>query len=472
MTETHTPQDAPSGPQGTPHQAMEAPRAGVATENLRDYTRLRRSVIDRKIAGVAGGLGRHLNIDPTVLRVLFVVLCFFGGAGIVLYAAAWLLVPEEQSDDAVISASPSTRNTLLIIAGVLGAVLVVGDFVGNLNGGFGGVFLPGPIALAALVVLIVLLTRDKSGHHADVPAPTGPASAPAAPASAGTTAGSGSFSYPGAPGAAGEVPVAPAAYQEAPAPASSPGWPASGATAYAPTAPPAGATAYPPTPPAGPAAYAPTTYPSPPRRDRGPVLFGFTLAFVAVALGTLGLYDAAGNTVVDAAYPALALAVIGVMLVVGSFAGRPGGLVALGVLACIALAVTSVADRYDYGRPQRLDAVPASSAQVHDRYSVLAGTVGLDLTSVRDLENLDGRSVELRAEAGEIIVYVPEGLDVAVDAEIGIAGDVNVDGTLDEGRSPRVVRVVDGGKDVPTLTLEADLSVGSIEVRQLQKAGQ
>src|ERR671918_774010 len=51
----------------------------VATDHLRDYSGLRRSRTDRKIAGVAGGLGRHLNIDPTVLRVVFVVLSLFGG---------------------------------------------------------------------------------------------------------------------------------------------------------------------------------------------------------------------------------------------------------------------------------------------------------------------------------------------------------------------------------------------------------
>ena len=43
---------------------------------------------NRYVAGVAGGLGRHFNIDPTILRVLLVVLDFFGGAGLVIYASA------------------------------------------------------------------------------------------------------------------------------------------------------------------------------------------------------------------------------------------------------------------------------------------------------------------------------------------------------------------------------------------------
>src|SRR5512134_2954752 len=103
----------------TPHQQDEQTRTGVASENLRNYERLHRSATDRKIAGVAGGLGRHLNIDPTVLRVLFVVLALFGGAGLVLYVVAWLIVPVEGTEQSVIQTSPSTRNVVLIVVGVI-----------------------------------------------------------------------------------------------------------------------------------------------------------------------------------------------------------------------------------------------------------------------------------------------------------------------------------------------------------------
>src|SRR6478672_8802339 len=95
-----------------------APQPGVDRQHLRSYEALRRSVTDRKIAGVAGGLGRHLNIDPTVLRVLFVVLCFFGGAGFVAYGVAWLLVPEEGKTDGIIAMNENTRNGVLIVGGV------------------------------------------------------------------------------------------------------------------------------------------------------------------------------------------------------------------------------------------------------------------------------------------------------------------------------------------------------------------
>jgi phage shock protein PspC (stress-responsive transcriptional regulator) len=61
--------------------------------------RLTRSSSDRVIAGVAGGLGRYFGIDPVVVRVMFVVLVFFGGAGFVGYAAAWLLVPYDNAPE-------------------------------------------------------------------------------------------------------------------------------------------------------------------------------------------------------------------------------------------------------------------------------------------------------------------------------------------------------------------------------------
>jgi len=87
----------PDSPVDTPADApSDAPSEGgprVTRDEVRDLGRLRRTTGDRKVAGVAGGLARHLDIDPVILRVAFVVLAFFGGAGLILYAAGWALVP-------------------------------------------------------------------------------------------------------------------------------------------------------------------------------------------------------------------------------------------------------------------------------------------------------------------------------------------------------------------------------------------
>src|SRR6059036_129 len=60
--------------------------------------RLTRSSNDRVIAGVAGGLGRYFKVDPVVVRLAFIVGSFFGGAGLVSYGAAWLLVPNDTDE--------------------------------------------------------------------------------------------------------------------------------------------------------------------------------------------------------------------------------------------------------------------------------------------------------------------------------------------------------------------------------------
>ena len=102
--------EAPTGP--TSHGPDQGPRA--TRDEIRDLGRLRRSATDRKVAGVAGGLARHLDIDPLVLRVAFVVLAFFGGAGLLLYGACWLLVPEEETGHAPVTLDERSRTVALL----------------------------------------------------------------------------------------------------------------------------------------------------------------------------------------------------------------------------------------------------------------------------------------------------------------------------------------------------------------------
>jgi phage shock protein PspC (stress-responsive transcriptional regulator) len=62
---------------------------------------LRRSSDRRMLAGVASGLGEYFDIDPTLVRVGFVVLSLMGGLAIPLYLAGWLLIPAEGADHSV-----------------------------------------------------------------------------------------------------------------------------------------------------------------------------------------------------------------------------------------------------------------------------------------------------------------------------------------------------------------------------------
>ena len=57
--------------------------------------KLYRSRTNRQLAGVAGGLAQYFTIDPTLIRVLFVVFALVGGSGLVAYLVLWIVVPEE-----------------------------------------------------------------------------------------------------------------------------------------------------------------------------------------------------------------------------------------------------------------------------------------------------------------------------------------------------------------------------------------
>ena len=65
---------------------------------------LRRSGEDRMLAGVAGGLARHLDADVTLVRVIIAALVLFTGAGAALYLAAWLLIPADGEEESIAAA--------------------------------------------------------------------------------------------------------------------------------------------------------------------------------------------------------------------------------------------------------------------------------------------------------------------------------------------------------------------------------
>ncbi len=53
-----------------------------------------RSTNDRMIAGVAAGLADYMNFDPTLVRLLFVLLALAGGPGLIIYLIMWVVMPE------------------------------------------------------------------------------------------------------------------------------------------------------------------------------------------------------------------------------------------------------------------------------------------------------------------------------------------------------------------------------------------
>jgi phage shock protein C len=57
--------------------------------------RLYRSRSDRMLVGVCGGIAEYFNVDPTLVRIITVVVALLPGPAVIAYLIAWLIVPEE-----------------------------------------------------------------------------------------------------------------------------------------------------------------------------------------------------------------------------------------------------------------------------------------------------------------------------------------------------------------------------------------
>jgi phage shock protein PspC (stress-responsive transcriptional regulator)/predicted membrane protein len=108
------------------------------------------------IAGVAGGIGEYFGIDPVLVRIGFVALALLGGAGLIVYPVAWLLVPDADGRQR------GVREILRLGALLAGAVLVtVGLFLAAaVAAGFGG---GTAVAIAILVAGVALFVAAFGG---------------------------------------------------------------------------------------------------------------------------------------------------------------------------------------------------------------------------------------------------------------------------------------------------------------------
>jgi len=55
--------------------------------------KLFRSSTEKMLGGVCGGLGAYFNVDPTLVRLIFVVATFLGGPGLLIYVILWIITP-------------------------------------------------------------------------------------------------------------------------------------------------------------------------------------------------------------------------------------------------------------------------------------------------------------------------------------------------------------------------------------------
>ena len=380
------------------------------------YRRLYRSA-DRKVGGVAGGIAAFTGVDPTIVR-LATLLAAFTGVGLLIYIAAWWIVPEAPAGHHAIARqpTPTADRTLSMALGVAAITLAIGVISGSW-----AIF-----AIALIGAGIWLLSDQNALSRLDAAAPSSGAHS-AAPAET--------------------------AYRR-----SAPGADAYGSTGWG---------TYDAGPPP-PLTVAPPESPAPPRRTQR--VTWIVLSIVAL-IGAVAIAASAGDLWNVSATRTLGLAVvvIGVGVVAGVVRGGGArGLIPLGILATIALFPVSALDGVigdgigsESFRPQDL-------ATLETSYRHGIGELVVDLSRV----DLDGtrQTIDIDLGIGELIVIVPN--DVGGTAELSAkAGEVvySLPGSrgsqYDEGIQVDSGQVRLAGEN-GELILDIDVGFGVAELRQ------
>jgi phage shock protein PspC (stress-responsive transcriptional regulator) len=393
---------------------------------------LRRSQSDKVIAGVAGGFARWLGIDPVIVRVILVVLAVFGGSGLLLYVIGWLFIPMEGSstssaDDFFRDSrrQGSTARTVLIVIGVVVAVILFLNVMGSMFGGWGGGSVL--LLLAVGILVLYLVNRQPSGTATYVTAPP----EPAMPMTSDTIVA--------------DVPAAPPA-----------------AYAYG------GSGQYP-----GYVAPQPTPIPPQPPRPRS-YLGLITLSVVVLVTGLLTILEVTG--IVDlapAVIPAVALAILGAGILVGAWVGRARWLLwfAIPTLFVTITASYVPADLGDSLRSGLSAGVgerswtPTTVLEATRPHELGIGSAQLDLTELVIPPGSTIVPVKATVGLGELIVTVPDGVRVLVDASVG-TGDITIEGlpSTNDPSPSADIELPDGPETGPVIDLTLHTNVGSLEV--------
>ncbi|MFD8087155.1 PspC domain-containing protein [Kitasatospora sp. NPDC059722] len=502
MTEDHRIQDA--GPAAPPEP---------------DRPPLTRAEHHRVVAGVCGGLGRHLDIDPVVFRVVTVVLCLSGGLGLFLYGLAWLVVPTEGSPDGRGAGRGGRTELQRVLTGrvdgqSVGAVLltVIGTGVFFSSMGDGDQMLP-LLLLAGLVFLAVRYDPERRKARARGRRRGGPydryfpeAEAPGSPyvwprqdvpQDESARARHAAMGVPPAEGwgsAAGTVPAdtpapGPTGYLWDPrhpernpygATATPPrsGAPKTGATPpYGTPVPPPGTPSQPwwqrtdlpegdPLRKAGPAAPPKPTVVRHPKERSALGFFGFLLAIGAGAAVWSATVGHNSITVVSSTVLATALLVVGLTLLVGAKFGRARKLAAIGLLLTLGLAFVGRSPNSLQNAFGDRTWTVASASQLKEKYGLGAGQARLDLSA------LDPAGAELSSRvemgAGDLTVVVPSDVTVNVVTQMAL-GSISVPGSDGNDSTGRHTYEIHPGTDRPskgTLDLMLEVGLGNIKVVQ------
>jgi phage shock protein PspC (stress-responsive transcriptional regulator) len=389
---------------------------------LADSRRLTRPREGRIVAGVCAGAADYFDIDPVIFRVVLAVLAVFGGAGLVIYAAGWLLIPETGDPNTRLerwlTGHGDRRRDILIVAGVLLVLLMLSwhnAFVFRISGAF--------VLVALVMGVAALLGRRRYERRAvDLPPRT---STPPPPSS-------------------------PPTYGPAPQPASASAYAAGYPSAYEPTAEWAAA-------PEPAVEQAVVVKPRRPRSWLGWLIVGAML-IVAGTLGIVGMTGIAHPQPADVL--AAAVAVLGIGLVIGGFWGRARLMILVGVLLVGMLAVAD-------GVPRNLTWTAGNrtwtptAASLGSSYVLGAGDAKLDLTGVGTARTA---TVDSRIGAGRLLVIVPRGTGVSVHAT-NSGGRIVLFGHESDGSGLDAHWSIAPRPGAGTLTLNLQAGYGDVEVR-------
>ncbi|WP_327034000.1 PspC domain-containing protein [Micromonospora ureilytica] len=518
------PGGTPPGPGGPGPSAPPPPLGGSGFTSRYGLVRPREG---RYLAGVCAAIGRATNTDPVLWRVLLAVLGFFGGIGILVYVAAWLIIPNEgDTASPVESMLGRGRSSMSPVTVIVLGILVAASFAYIVTDAFRAVLL----GAAILVAGALLLNRDGRNPRPGTPggpppaAPAGPVVPPTAwpapsygtapstgpaatppmfgtsPGYATTTGAAPTVTIPAydVPPTGGPLPptatqpvsgMGPLSGQPATTAAAQPGWPSSAmSSAGWPSAPvsstPAAPAGYPTAPPPSgyrppfaphgpyaspaPAAPPPPKPPKPPKRpkERSP-LGAVTFSLIFLVLGLVALLDLLDVFAISAsAYFAAALATIALGLLVGTWFGRARWLIALGLVTAAALGTATVAESYDRirGVDGAVTWAPTDYRDLADRYENSFGDAVLDLRGI-DFAKRDSQ-VTVAVNFGQATVVVPPNVDVTTVADVN-AGDAKVFGNRSGGLDGRLRESTDVGADGPgggTLRLYIHVNAGNLEV--------
>jgi phage shock protein PspC (stress-responsive transcriptional regulator) len=411
--------------------------------------RLIRPSEGRVLTGVSAGLARYFGLHPLVYRVAFAAFTLLDFAGVILYTAAWLIIPDERRGDSLVGEALRRRRErpwITFGVGVVVLALVLGVLDSQLDWQLDLAWLATLVLGISVVYAEVEYRSEAAGAASDREATTTPSGASRGvnllallPPTLGVIlAGVGILGVLDATDVVvvdWALVLAVAVVLVGLAVAAGAFFGTRGALSVL------GA-----------------------RGSRSPI-FVPTLGLLVAGAGIVGVLDATDAVAVDWT---LALAggvvLVGLAVAVGAFFGRTGALAVFGAFLAVVMVAAVSVDVPLRGPIGERTERPLSAASLEEEYEHSIGSLTVDLGSI---ELPPGRTdVKAAVGIGELIVRVPEGVRVEANADV-TAGEADLFGARENGWQVDHDVVVDGARPgAPTLVLDVDVGFGDLEVHR------